>query len=214
MAIKATDIRTGKVTTTYEGRVIEVRTYKATRNLSDTLDYSDYQTVECTDALVYFGRRVPADHKGYVWLGSKMYNPGVEIPVGERFGTVDCSNHFAWRGSDHRVAEVDADFAANPEMLEDYIAWKAHHEELAREAVVKRAAYEAQEKARKEEEERNRPVVGKKMRVAKGRKVPVGTVGTVAFVSRSGSVLLKADHEWQDRKAQGIWINGRNLKAR
>lgn len=214
MAIKATDTRTKEVTTSYEGRVIDVRTYKATRNLSDTLDYSDYQTVECTDALVYFGRRVPADHKGYFWVGSKIYNAGDEIPVAERFGTVDCSNHFVWRGSDHRVAEVDADFAANPEMAEDYRAWKAHHEELAREAAAKRAAYEAQEKARKEEEERNRPVPGKKMIVAKGRKVPVGFVGTVAYVSGSGGVLLKADHEWQDRKAQGTWVDARNLKAR
>lgn len=214
MAIKTTDTRTKEVTTTYEGRVIDVRTYKACRNMSDTLDYSDYRTVECTDALVYFGRRVPADHKGYFWIGSKIYNAGDEIPVAERFGTVDCSNHFIWRGSDHRVAEVDADFAANPEMAEDYRAWKAHHEELAREAAAKRAAYEAQEKARKEEEERNRPVVGKKMRVAKGRKLLVGTVGTVAFVSRSGNVLLKDDDKWQDRKANGIWVAARNLRAR
>lgn len=214
MAIKATDTRTKEVTTTYEGRVIDVVKYKATRNLSDTLDYSDYQTVECTDALVYFGRNVPADHKGYFWVGSKIYNAGDEIPVSERFGTVDCSNHFVWRGSDHRVAEVDADFAANPEMLEDYNAWKAHREAVAQEAAAKRAKWEAEEKARKAEEERNRPVIGKKMRVFKGRKVPVGFVGTVAYVSGSGGVLLKDDDKWQDRKAQGTWVNANNLQAR
>lgn len=214
MAIKATDTRTKEVTTTYEGRVLEVVKYKATRNLSDTLDYSDYQTVECTDALVYYGRAVPADHKGHYWLGSKIYNAGDEIPVPERFGHVDCSNLFVWRGSDHRVAEIDANFAANPEMLEDYNAWKAYHEEQARIAAEKRAKWEAEEKVRKAEEERNRPVVGKKMRVAKGRKVPVGTVGTVAFVSGSGSVLLKDDDKWQDRKANGIWVAGSNLQAR
>lgn len=52
------------------------------------------------------------------------------------------------------------------------------------------------------------------MIVAKGRKVPLGTVGTVAYISSSGSVLLKADSEWQDRKAQGTWVSGANLRAR
>lgn len=62
------------------------------------------------------------------------------------------------------------------------------------------------------EEERNRPVKGKKMEVFKGRKVPVGTRGTVAFV-RDGSVLLKDDAIWQDRSAPGVWVPVGNLRA-
>lgn len=58
------------------------------------------------------------------------------------------------------------------------------------------------------------PEVGKKMVVVKGRKVPKGTEGTVAYVNREGSVLLKKDHEWQDRKAQGVWVTATYLKAR
>ena len=51
------------------------------------------------------------------------------------------------------------------------------------------------------------------MVVAKGRKVPKGTVGIVAFVHPNGGVLLKAENEWKDRKAQGTWVNAGNLQA-
>ena len=37
------------------GIVVSVRTFEAHRNTSDTLDYSDYRTVECVEALVYIG---------------------------------------------------------------------------------------------------------------------------------------------------------------
>jgi hypothetical protein len=63
------------------------------------------------------------------------------------------------------------------------------------------------------EEERNRPTVGKRMIVVRGRKVPVGHQGTVAYINREGSVLVKADHEWQDRKAGGVWVPAAYLKA-
>jgi len=63
--------------------------------------------------------------------------------------------------------------------------------------------------------EKNRPVKGKKMRVVSGRKVPVGTTGTVAFVSQDGlSALIKSDDEWQNRKANGTWVQSRHLAAR
>lgn len=64
------------------------------------------------------------------------------------------------------------------------------------------------------EAERNRPVKGKKMVVAKGRKVPVGFQGTVSYVSGSSNVLLKKDDEWEDRQAPGVWVHASNLKAR
>lgn len=88
---------------------------------------------------------------------------------------------------------------------------KAEHD---RKIAAAREAREAAARQAREEEERNRPVKGKQMVVARGRKVPVGTVGTVAYISGSGSVLLKADNEWQDRKASGVWVAAHNLKAR
>ena len=63
--------------------------------------------------------------------------------------------------------------------------------------------------------EKNSPVKGKKMRVVSGRKVPVGTIGTVAFISRDGmSALIKGDDVWQDRKVNGTWVQCRHLVAR
>lgn len=63
------------------------------------------------------------------------------------------------------------------------------------------------------EAEKNRPVKGKKMVVTRGRKVPVGTVGVVAYVHENGNVLLKDPEIWQDRKASGQWVNASYLKA-
>jgi len=103
-----------------------------------------------------------------------------------------------------RHAEVDADevtLAAYSLHLQKI----ADHEEARRKEQI----------ARFREEERNRPTVGKQMIVFKGRKVPLGTVGTVAHVSGSGdSALLKPDNAWQDRKTDGVWVPIANLKAR
>ena len=49
--------------------------------------------------------------------------------------------------------------------------------------------------------------------VVKGRKVPVGTRGRVAWVSaNTGGILVKPEESWQDRTADGIWINPANLE--
>lgn len=88
---------------------------------------------------------------------------------------------------------------------------------------IKRAHDEKMEELRKMQEElarktaeeriRNTPVKGKKMIVAKGRKAPVGTVGVVAYIHSNGRVLLKNENEWQDRKANGVWVPAEYLKA-
>lgn len=101
-------------------------------------------------------------------------------------------------------AEVDA----TPETLAAFAAHNARIE-------ADRKAYEKAQREAFEAAERNRPVLGKPMEVFKGRKVPVGTQGTVAFIHNgSGNVLLKPDHCWKDRKANGVWVNPANLRAR
>jgi len=97
-------------------------------------------------------------------------------------------------------------------MAEDLVAWRELQEKTKREAAALQAKRDAEEKARKEEAERNRPVVGKRMEVFKGRKVPIGTTGTVAYVHINGGVLLKNDNEWQNRKANGVWVNREHLR--
>ena len=51
------------------------------------------------------------------------------------------------------------------------------------------------------------------MKVIRGKKVPVGHVGTVAYVHSNGGVLLKAANEWQNRKANGVWVDKEYLEA-
>lgn len=54
---------------------------------------------------------------------------------------------------------------------------------------------------------------GDKVVVARGRKVPIGTAGRVSWISYStGNVLVKEEDKWQDRHAEGVWVNPRNLE--
>jgi len=56
-------------------------------------------------------------------------------------------------------------------------------------------------------------VKGDRVVVARGRKVPVGTVGRVAWVSaNTGGVLVKDEDNWQVREANGTWVEPRNLE--
>lgn len=60
----------------------------------------------------------------------------------------------------------------------------------------------------------NKPVIGTKMIVVRGRKVKVGTTGVVAFISNNtGGVLLKDENVWKDRKANGIWVSPEYLEV-
>lgn len=187
-----------------EHQVVAVRTGNRTRNCSDTLDYTDYQTVECTEALAYMGR---------TWNGHGGFAPTQERPVELRFEWIDCTNLFAWRGADHRSAQVDPRETWVPGMAEDLAAYEAAHAKLEAQRTADRIAHEEEAKKEREEAIKNAPAVGKKMQVAKGRKVPVGFVGVVSYISGSGSCLLKAEDVWQDRKANGTWVDARNLVA-
>lgn len=130
----------------YVGRVIDVRRYKDHRNMSDTLDYSDWQTVDCCDALVWRGPRGKRN-----WYDAEE----VDLEFWEQFQWVNCSNHFVWRGEEARTPEVDAPGGrgSEPLMWANYIAWtswqKGQAEKAAREAR-ERAAAAAAEKAKKD----------------------------------------------------------------
>mgnify|MGYP003343780045 CR=1 FL=1 len=128
----------GAVTTQFSGRVIEVRTFQATRNMSDTLDYSDYRVVTCTEALVWLGTHgMPA-----------LYTEPRDLEFHEQFRWIDVSNHFAWRNNEVRTAEVDAVMGVNgdPLMWANLIAWRNHLENVA--AIRRREEEERKEAAR------------------------------------------------------------------
>lgn len=56
-------------------------------------------------------------------------------------------------------------------------------------------------------------VKGDRVVVVRGRKVPVGTAGRVAWVSaNTGGILVKDEDNWQVREASGVWVDPRNLE--
>lgn len=57
-----------------------------------------------------------------------------------------------------------------------------------------------------------KPLKGDRVVVVRGRKVPIGTVGVVAFIHDDGSLLIKQPHDWEDRKAPGTWVVHRNVE--
>ena len=188
----------------YEGRVVAQRAFNAQRNMSDTLDYSDYRHVDCAEALVYRGRI------GKKYSFECQHEVDYELELHQRFIWEDCSNHFVWRGAPHRAIEIDQ--SNDPELIEDYAAWQQLQVELAEKARQQRIIDEENKRKRDALNEWNRPVRGKKMRVTRGRKVKVGTIGVVAYVHTNGGVLLKDPASWQDRNAPGTWVNGEYLE--
>lgn len=225
MPILYTNHRTGTSTTHFANRVVAVREYEATRNWSDTMDYTDYRLTACVDAVVYLGRR-GVDGGSFYRLDMLNGNasdyvramPVVDLPIRERFAVVDCTNLFVWRGSEEAAPSVDVEaLATDTEMAED---WAAYQDAMEADAVAAKEAAAKREAARIEEERRreeDRVVVGKPMLVARGRKVKVGTAGTVAYMreGRYGwSALLKPDGAWRDRAVDGVWVDARNLSAR
>ena len=147
MAIKVTKLNQhGQVLETreeYVGRVLEVRRYREVRNMSDTLDYSDHQTVDCCDALVWLGTRAPKPYGSrYDELHPSSYGEDVDLEFHQQFAWVNCSNHFVWRGEDKREPEVDAVVGkSEPLMFANHLAWQAWKKVQA-EAAAKRAAEE------------------------------------------------------------------------
>lgn len=214
-----------EVTIEFEGRVVSVDQVTERRNWSDTLDYSDWRMTDCTIATVYLGRygaknaydrydaaTMPRERYEAL-VADKRRSPIVELPAHERFLKVDVTNMWSWRTGMVDAATVDADDTTYPELNHDYAEYMAHLANERKAAEARKRAREAALEAERTREEENRPVIGKKMIVARGRKVKVGTVGTVAFV-RDGSVLLKPDATWTDRKVGGVWVQAHNLELR
>lgn len=212
MPIIITDCN-GNVTRKYVGRVVKIRAYVAERNHSDTLDYTDWRATKVTQALVYHGRVVSEEDNNTYFQGLGFFRTGDEIPASIRFEWIDCTNLFVWRGDSHRDPKLDELAFLDGHLIEDYETWQSIQDAEAAKLAAHQALVLAKQKEVEAEHERNRPIKGKAMIVFKGRKVPVGTRGVVAHISDSGRVLLKASHEWQNRQAQGVWVDARNLRA-
>ena len=126
----------------FEGRVLKVETVTETRNWSDTLDYTDHRSTECTYALVWLGTHGIPPHKydarpvaRAIEHPSEWSKPR-ELEYWEQFAWVDCTNLFTWRGSPHCEPTVDAEMGTgDPLMWVNYLAWQGHLKGLAEKAA-------------------------------------------------------------------------------
>jgi hypothetical protein len=224
MAISETS-SDGQVTLSHVGRVVRIDRMVKRRNHSDTLDYSDWQATDCTFALVWLGEHgfAPDSYDGLPHVRTRdnsLDGSGAAraLDPWEQFAYVDCTNLFVWRGDARVTAVVDLDIVNDPRLdPKAWMAltiWEAKRANDAKKAAEFAAEQDRLERERRAQIEKDRPVVGKRMVVKSGRKVPIGTQGTVAFISANGGVLLKDDGAWKDRKAQGTWVDPRHLRAR
>ena len=147
----------------YVGRVLKVEHTVETRNWSDTLDYSDHRTTNCTYATVWVGTRglPPTDARGFrlpLYLEDEAvpeyYTGHVrDLEPHEQFRRVDCTNLFSDRSGRSLGPKEDSfDMQllwGGPEMLENWKLYEAHlaAEKLKAEAeaAVRQAAREAEE---------------------------------------------------------------------
>ena len=154
----------------FVGRVLRVEKVSETRNWSDTMDYSDYRTTECTYALVWLGTHGippeyintarPRAHWGslpgpHEQLHDLLADRVRDLEYFEQFAWVDCTNLHGDRMA-HRLVNpvVDATIdSGEPLMLTNLIAWdgyqKASDDQRLRKAE---AAAEEGRKAKAEAE--------------------------------------------------------------
>ena len=152
MPIIKTDYKTNAPETLFRGRVLKVERTTETRNWSDTLDYSDHRSTECTWALVYIGTYgvPPRGWNGRVITHIKdaSWETPRDLTVGERFAWVDCTNLFGDRCGYMLAAEVDTVgdllIAGGAENIYDQLAaWEAHHRAAAEARIAEHNKKEA-----------------------------------------------------------------------
>jgi len=154
--------------TNFVGRVLKVETVTESRNWSDTLDYTDIRTTQCTWALVWLGTNFVPPRNNNSTRPSTYYMDGEALPdyaasdvrdleFFEQFAWVDCTNLHSDRCGFSLSPEADASATGgDPLMWANFIAWEAFHKAAAakRIAANEAAAAARAEEARKEAEKR------------------------------------------------------------
>jgi len=136
----------------FQHHVLRIEKATEIRNWSDTLDYSDHRSTECTYALVWLGKRgVPprtpfyANGRSVAYIDAPKWDADKvrDLEVHEQFAWVDCTNLFSDRHGYSLSATVDPFdmqlLHGGPEMIEGVKAWEAHHKaRIEREAEERR----------------------------------------------------------------------------
>ena len=146
--------RDGSTETLYRGRVVRVMQVTETRNWSDTLDYTDHRSTNCTLALVYLGhegKKPHGHHAGRAYVSDFPWAPVVPLGVGDRFAWVDCTCLFSDRTGFWLSPEVD-EFGAvilecGAEVYDELAAWDRYNEDAVAAAAEKRRIEELKREA-------------------------------------------------------------------
>ena len=169
----------------FVGQVLKIEKVTETRNWSDTLDYSDHRSTECTYALVWLGTRgVPprqaqvADGRVTAYIEALKWDADKvrDLEVHEQFAWIDCTRLFADRIGYTLEPHVDTFdmqlLYGGPEMIEGVVAWEAYQaarrERLAEEARTAAAARQAIIDAEKAKKAAARAKRDAKLAAAKG----------------------------------------------
>lgn len=206
----------------YVGRVIKMRSYTADRNMSDTLDYSDYQRVTVHEALVWLGESYTDK-----WTGAE-----VRPTIANQFKWIDVSNHFTWRGDALATATVDA---ITPRDETWGVMWKNYYEwETLQRALEEKATADAARAA--DERKRREAAIAKKLAdvEAKNREAQAACEAllTNKKFARGATVTLKSGvsgkivwtgakkfrNKWnarvgvKDSRGEVHWVNASDVK--
>jgi hypothetical protein len=121
----------------FEGRVLRIEKTTEVRNWSDTLDYTDHRSTECTWALVWLGTHgvPPQSRGGRVTAGVETYSWNADqardLEVHEQYAWIDCTNLFSDRYGYRLEVSVDSFdmqlLHGGPAMLEGVAVWEAFH---------------------------------------------------------------------------------------
>jgi len=145
----------------FVSRVLRVERTTETRNWSDTMDYSDYRTTQCTYALVWLGTHgIPPEHintdrprahwgslRGdHEQLPDYLTDKVRELEFFEQFAWVDCTNLHGDRMASKLVnPQTDAAtfVSGDPLMWANFIAWEAYMDASNRDRSAKATAVAA-----------------------------------------------------------------------
>jgi hypothetical protein len=122
----------GTIEKLFIGRVLEVEKTSEQRNWSDTMDYSDWRTTNCTYALVWLGPvAVPPTLYGgrqHTYAERCSWQVEKQLSVGEQFAWVDCTGLFADRNGHGLSPAVDTFdmqlLHGGPLMLDNLVTWR------------------------------------------------------------------------------------------
>jgi len=187
--------------TLFADRVVRVDTKPEYRNVSPTMDVSDWQTIQATRALVWLGTRgvPPRTGRSSVPTTDLRVSPYDadkvrDLDFHEQFAWVDCSNVFADLHAYHLTPAVDGPHGlfGDPLMWANLVAWEGYHKALAK-AEAEEARKVTEECEAREVAEVAKKAAAQAKRDAKVTALKSGAEAQLARIPAKGTVVTVGD---------------------